>query len=173
MWLVKSYVCRLTKWEDSHLCFFFLCDQMVGKEFMLHLEVKCSWGCMIRGVNHFIRYLCYTLMPVDDPEEQPQIFEYYLLWMQHTPSYYRQTLPIHVMDILMSTSSSSSNGCNTLHRLHRRAHYDCLLLFVIYGTSGDDLFSMHWRRTSNHNIRFIKEFWNLIQRDFLNLLIEI
>lgn len=46
---------------------------MENEEPMLHLEVECAWGRwisdMVRGVDNFLGYLCYTLMIVDNLEE--------------------------------------------------------------------------------------------------------
>ncbi|KAH1162063.1 hypothetical protein GYH30_000795 [Glycine max] len=69
---------------------------------------------MARGVAHFISYMRFTAMPLFYFEEAPEFGEYFIWWVQPTPPYYRHGVPVEIIKI--SSSSSSSNVPNYVLR---------------------------------------------------------
>lgn len=70
---------------------------MADEEARFHIEVNDMIGRwiadVVRGVDHFIGYVRFTLTPLDEViiMEEAQRFEFYVWWTQPTPPYYSHT----------------------------------------------------------------------------------
>lgn len=80
-------------------------------ELDLLLELGCYHGGwihnVVQGVDHFIEYLHFTMMSIDDTDNASKLVEYFMLCIHPTLPYYRHATLVKVVEISPSSSSSS------------------------------------------------------------------